>query len=115
VSDRSLPTTPFPSSFALYAILSALPGDRRLLVTLYVAAGTVVLLASFYLPYHLTYTTSPRFAGVTVAAQVGQGLLHALVAGLGMACFLIRLPSRMAGLAVAGHGSSPSRRTPDPS
>src|SRR5262245_40646762 len=64
-----------------YSLLAALTRDRKTLVTLFVAAGVVLLLASFYLPYRLSHTRSPRFAGVTVAAQIGQGLLHTLVAG----------------------------------
>lgn len=73
-----------------YLFLALLFRDRKTLITLFVAAGIVLLLASFYLPYRLSYTKSPRFAGVTMAAQIGQGLLHAIVVGLSMLCFLWR-------------------------
>ena len=71
-----------------YALLTALVHDQRTLATIFVAAGVVLLVASFHLPYRLSYTTSLRFAGVTVAAQVGQGFLHTLVVGLSIPCFL---------------------------
>ncbi len=50
----------------------------------------ILLAASFYLPYRLSFTTSLRFVGVTLAAQIGQGLLHAIVVVLSMICFLRR-------------------------
>lgn len=75
-----------------YILLWALVRDQNVLVVVFVTAGAVLLLASFHLPYRLSYTKSPRFAGVTVAAQIGQGLLHTLVAGLGVLCFLWRGP-----------------------
>jgi hypothetical protein len=73
-----------------YWALAALIRDRGTVNAAFVAAGVILLVASFYLPYRLSHTTSPRFAGVTVAAQVGQGLLHILVAGVSGYCFLRR-------------------------
>lgn len=73
-----------------YALLAALIRDQKTLAVVFVVAGVVLLFASFHLPYRLSYTKSPRFTGVTVAAQIGQGLLHVLVAGVSMLCFLWR-------------------------
>lgn len=73
-----------------YWFLSALIRDQKTLTSVFLWLGVVLTVASFYLPYRLTYTTSPRFAGVTLAAQVGQGLLHVLVVGLSMLCFVRR-------------------------
>ena len=71
-----------------YWFLAFVFRDPKMQTTVFLWAGFVLLLASFYLPYRLTYTTSPRFAGVTLAAQIGQGLLHTLVVVLSMICFL---------------------------
>lgn len=73
-----------------YWLLASFIHDRKTLNTTFVVAGIVLLLASFYLPYRLSYTTSPRFDGVTVAAQIGQGFLHTLVVGLSIFCFMRR-------------------------
>ena len=73
-----------------YWLSTAVFRDRRTAEAVFSVAGIVLLLASFHLPYRLSYTTSPRFAGVTTAAQVGQGVLHTLVVGLSMCCFLWR-------------------------
>lgn len=71
-----------------YWLLSAFVRDAKTLNIIFVTAGSVLLIASFHLPYRLSYTTSPRFAGVTTAAQIGQGLWHTLVVGLSIFCFL---------------------------
>lgn len=73
-----------------YSLLSVLIRDQRMLTTVFLWIGIVLLIASFHLPYRLSYTTSPRFAGVTLAAQIGQGLLHTIVVVLSMICFLRR-------------------------
>lgn len=73
-----------------YWFLTALIRDQKTLNLIFVSAGVILLTASFHLPYRLSYTTSPRFAGVTVAAQIGQGFLHALVVCLSILCFLLR-------------------------
>lgn len=73
-----------------YWLLSAFIRDQKTLTTVFLVAGIVLLIASFHLPYRLSYTTSPRFAGVTLAAQMGQGLLHTIVVVLSMICFLRR-------------------------
>ena len=73
-----------------YWLLASCLRDAKTVHTILVFAGIVLLVASFHLPYRLSYTTSPRFAGVTVAAQIGQGFLHCLVVGLSLGCFLLR-------------------------
>ena len=73
-----------------YWLLSALIRDQKMLTIVFLSLGIVLLLASFHLPYRLSYTQSPRFVGVTLAAQVGQGLLHTIVVVLSMICFLRR-------------------------
>ncbi len=73
-----------------YWFLTAFIRDQKTLNIVFITAGVILLIASFHLPYRLSYTTSPRFAGVTVAAQIGQGFLHTLVVGLSILCFLLR-------------------------
>lgn len=73
-----------------YWLLTTLVRDPKNLAVIFVFAGIVLLIASFYLPYRLSFTKSPRFAGVTLAAQIGQGFLHSLVVGSGLFCFLRR-------------------------
>ena len=51
-------------------------------------SGHRLCLASFQLAFRLSYTKSPRFAGVTLAAQIGQCLLHTIVVFLSAICFL---------------------------
>ena len=75
-----------------YALLGALCRDIKTRHLLFFALGMALLLLSFHLPYRLSYTQSPRFAGVTPAAQIGQGLLHTLVVGIGIICFLSEKP-----------------------
>lgn len=71
-----------------YWLLSSAIKDQRLLVTIFIIAGLLLLMTSFYLPYRLSYTRSLRFTGVTLGAQLGQGLLHCLVVVLSQICFL---------------------------
>ena len=73
-----------------YWLLASIVHDAKTRNTIFVVLGIVLLVASFHLPYRLSYTTSPRFAGVTVAAQIGQAFLHCLVVGLSIFCFLRR-------------------------
>lgn len=73
-----------------YWVLSSLISDQKTLLLVFSVLGFVLLLASFHLPYRLSYTKSLRFMGVTPAAQIGQGLLHTLVVVLSMICFLRR-------------------------
>lgn len=73
-----------------YAMLSACIRNQSTLSRTVIMLGIILTVASFYLPYRLTYTTSPRFEGVTVAAQVAQGFLHAMVVGISLFCFLRR-------------------------
>ena len=71
-----------------YWLLSGVIADQRVLMTVFLWAGIVLLILSYHLPYRLSYTTSLRFVGVTLAAQIGQGLLHTIVVVLSMICFL---------------------------
>ena len=52
-----------------YLLLWTFVRDQRALHLVFVAAGIALLVASYYLPWRLTYSVSPRFAGVTIAAQ----------------------------------------------
>ena len=71
-----------------YWLLTRLIKDVKTRNTVFIVLGVVLTIASYHLPYRLSYTTSPRFAGVTVAAQIGQAFLHTLVVGLSIYCFL---------------------------
>ncbi len=71
-----------------YWFLSALIPDKRLRHIVFVSLAVVLLIASFQLPYRLSYTKSPRFAGVTLAAQIGQALLHTNVVFVSVICYL---------------------------
>lgn len=59
-----------------YALLGALIPHRTTRHIVFLSLALVLLIASFHLPYRLSYTKSPRFAGVTLAAQIGQCLIH---------------------------------------
>ncbi len=71
-----------------YALLAALFPDKRTRHAVFLTLAAVLLLLSFHLPYRLSYTKSPRFAGVTLGAQIGQCLLHTVVVFLPVICFL---------------------------
>lgn len=73
-----------------YLLLWAFVHDQRALHLVFVAAGIALLVASYYLPWRLTYSASPRFAGVTIAAQFALGLLHTIVVGVSLVSFLRR-------------------------
>ena len=71
-----------------YGFLMAVFPDPQTRCVVFVTLGLLLLVASFHLPYRLSYTKSPRFAGVTPAAQISQGVLHVLVVIGSMLCFL---------------------------
>ena len=71
-----------------YFLLSIFVANRTTRLWIFLVLGLLLLVASFNLPYRLTYTQSPRFEGVTLAAQVGQALLHTVVVVLSQVCFL---------------------------
>lgn len=71
-----------------YWLLSALIPDKRVRNIVFLSLAVVLCLASFQLPYRLSYTKSLRFVGVTLAAQIGQCLIHTLVVFLSAICFL---------------------------
>lgn len=73
-----------------YWLLGGLVPDLKLRTTVFLVAGLILLVASYHLPYRLSYTTSARFVGVTLAAQIAQGLLHTIVVVLSMLCFFRR-------------------------
>lgn len=54
-----------------------------------VIAG-LTLLVSFLLPLRLSYTKSPRFAGVTLPAQITLGVMHTVVAVCSVSLLLRR-------------------------
>ena len=71
-----------------YWLLCTLLPDKRTRHAVFLALAVVLCLTSFQLAARLSYTQSPRFAGVTLAAQIGQCLLHTLVVFLSVICFL---------------------------
>lgn len=71
-----------------YALLGAIFPSRARRHTVFLILALLLLVASFHLPYRLSYTKSPRFAGVTLAAQIGQCLIHSIVVFLSAICFL---------------------------
>ena len=71
-----------------YALLAALIKDKHARFVIFFTLGALLLLLSFNLPYRLRYTQSPRFIDVTFAAQIAQGMLHTLVVGIGIMCFV---------------------------
>ena len=73
-----------------YSLLTAVFADPKVRAVVFLCLGSILLVASFHLPYRLRDTKSPRFAGVTLAAQLGQGLLHTIVVVVSMLCFLLR-------------------------
>ncbi len=73
-----------------YLMLQLLLANQMLLDVVFVAAGVSLLVVSYRLPRRLSFTNSPRFAGVTVPAQLAFGSLHTLVAGVSIAVLLWR-------------------------
>lgn len=73
-----------------YVLLWLLVPDQTLLNVAFVASGALLMVWSYRLPRRLSFTKSPRFAGVTVAAQLALGLLHTVVVGVSVAVFLWR-------------------------
>ncbi len=77
-------------STAGYLLLWLLIPNQGLLHAVFVAAGVGLLVWSYRLPRRLSFTRSPRFAGVTVPAQFALGFLHTIVVGVSIAVFLWR-------------------------
>ncbi|BCM89155.1 hypothetical protein IAD21_00999 [Abditibacteriota bacterium] len=71
-----------------YWLLCALFPDKRTRHAVFLSLAVILCLTSFQLAARLSYTQSPRFAGVTLAAQIGQCVLHTLVVFLSVICFL---------------------------
>ena len=90
-----------------YSLLNALIAHVKLRHTLLIGFGVLLLLLSFQLPYRLTYSTSPRFAGWTIPALVAQGVLHTIVVALCIGCFV-----RPAKSPHWAHGVRPMRNNP---
>lgn len=80
---------PLVASVGYLALWFLIP-NQGLLHAVFVAAGVALLAWSYRLPRRLSFTKSPRFAGVTVAAQFALGFLHTLVVGVSIAAFLWR-------------------------
>lgn len=78
---------PLIATFGYLALWLLIP-NQVLLNAVFALAGVVLLVASYSLPRRLSFTRSPRFAGVTVAAQLALGFLHTLVVGLSISVFL---------------------------
>jgi tryptophan-rich sensory protein len=72
-----------------FSALRVFVRDNKMFSIVFMALGILLLIASFHLPYRLSYTTSPRFAGVTIAAQFAQAVLHCVVVGVSIR-FLLR-------------------------
>lgn len=64
---------------AYLALQTFLKSDFRLV---YLIVIGIALVASYHLPWRLTYSASPRFMGVTLPMQLALGLMHTVVAGL---------------------------------
>ena len=73
-----------------YGLISTIFQDSRAQTLVFLGLALLILLASFHLPYRLSYTTSPRFAGVNLGAQISQGLLHCIVVVVSAICFFKR-------------------------
>ncbi|MVN88882.1 hypothetical protein GO986_19250 [Deinococcus sp. HMF7620] len=73
-----------------YLLLSTVIKDQKTLWTVLVVLALALLVASFHLPWRLSYTRSARFTGVTVSAQVAQAMLHCVVVGTNLAVLLRR-------------------------
>lgn len=73
-----------------YLALWLLIPNQGMLNAVFVVAGLVLLVWSYRLPRRLSFTKSPRFAGVTVPAQFALGFLHTIVVGVSIAVFLWR-------------------------
>ena len=73
-----------------YLLLWTFIRDQRVLHLVFIAGGIALLVASYNLPWHLTYSASPRFTGVTIAAQFALGLLHTIVVGVSVISLLRR-------------------------
>ncbi len=71
-----------------YCFLTAVVADLKWRAIIFVSLGCLLTVVSFYLPSRLSYTKSLRFTGVTPSAQIAQGLLHIVVVGVSMLCFL---------------------------
>ncbi len=72
-----------------YLALWLLIPNQGLLNAVFIVVGMALLVWSYRLPRRLS-ARSPRFAGVTVPAQIALGFLHTLVVGLSIAVFLWR-------------------------
>ncbi len=70
-----------------YAVLKAVSGQPERMF-LFVAVAALAL--SFALPLRLSFTRSPRFAGVTPSAQAILVLMHAVVATTAVVTLLRR-------------------------
>jgi hypothetical protein len=73
-----------------FLILSRLIENQKTFQTVVIVLAILLLVASFYLPWRLSYTQSARFVGVTVWAQISQAFLHCVVVGTNLLVLLRR-------------------------
>lgn len=76
-----------------YGLLTAIFPSKKLRDTIFIVLAVLLTIASYHLPYRLSYTKSARFAGVTVAAQISQALMHTIVVAVSVICFLSGEPA----------------------
>jgi hypothetical protein len=73
-----------------FLLLSSLIKDQKTFQNVLIGLAMVLLVASFALPWRLSYTQSARFVGVTVLAQISQAFLHCVVVGTNLFVLLRR-------------------------
>ena len=73
-----------------FLLVSSFIKDQKTFQTVLIGLAVLLLIASFYLPWRLSYTQSARFVGVTVWAQLSQAFLHCIVVGTNLLVLLRR-------------------------
>jgi hypothetical protein len=71
----------FICASAVYALIRAVSAQPE---RVFFVVSIAVLALSFALPLRLSFTKSPRFAGVTPAAQMTLALMHTVIATAAM-------------------------------
>jgi hypothetical protein len=73
-----------------FMLLRSVIKDQNTFQTVLIGLAILLLVASFSLPWRLSYTQSARFVGVTVWAQLSQAFLHCVVVGTNLFVLLRR-------------------------
>jgi hypothetical protein len=73
-----------------FLMLRRIINDQNTFQTVLIGLAILFLIASFSLPWRLSYTQSTRFFGVTVWAQLSQAFLHCVVVGTNLFVLLRR-------------------------